>query len=149
MLKLIILAIGIFLIHNELTQKPSGVSDSLLQSKSRIDEFKRIGKNATKSTKNFKLKADDYIKKFDSLCNAPNLYTKTLADFNRDYQGLSKHYSYRIYSDLNPEEEALFEKLKSHVDKNRSRVKELADKVYASATSARARCFKPIRRKIA
>lgn len=149
MLKLIIAAIAIFFLHNQITKKSSGSSGSLIKSESQIEEFKRIGKNATRTTKNFKLKADDYIKKFDSLCNAPDLYTKTLNDFNKDYQALGKHYSYRFSTDFNSEEQAMYEKFKVHIDKHRKLIKEIGDKVYVSATAARARCFKPIRRKIA
>ncbi|MCH2207035.1 MAG: hypothetical protein MK132_14355 [Lentisphaerales bacterium] len=146
MLKLIILAIAFFFAHYKMSQQ-SGSSGSIFKFESRIDEFKRVGKNISKSTKSFKVIADDYINKFSCISGDPNLYTKTLADFNIEYKDHFKCYSHKIYSDLNSEENAMYEKLKRHIEKHKSAMKELGDNVLVAATEARARCFKPVIRR--
>ena len=147
MFKLIFIAIVLFFLHSQFKQPSSGSSGSLFNSTSRVDEFKTVGQRITKSTKDFKPKANDYINKFSCLSGDPNLYTKTLADFNREYKEHFKCYSHRTYSDLNSEEQAMYNKLRKHIEKHKMAMKELGDSVFVAATEARTRCFKPIIRK--
>lgn len=146
MLKLIILVIALFFAHSKLSQSSSGSAGTLFKSSSdnRVEEYKRVGQNISKNTKSFKIKADDYINKFSCISGDPDLYTKTLTDFNRDFKEHFKCYSHKTYPDLNSEEKAMYEKLKKHIEKHKAVMEELGSNVFVAATEARARCFKPI-----
>ena len=142
MLKIIIIAVILFLGYNQLTNNiAESKYDSVSASDDKIEQMKQIGKRVNKNTKAFKKDLNGYIYKFKAISSRKK-HAALESQFNSAMKAhFRETYSYSFDSALTPKEDDFFEKLKAHMNKKMTEIDKLCYDVYVASAAAKTRAY--------